>query len=92
MAGFLDYDHPQTGKPYLLIINQAIHLDHLEHHLMCPMQYRTNGININEIPKYQSKAPDESTHNLQVEYLSDEEGGILTTPFQLSRVKSYSPV
>ena len=58
VAGFLDYDHPQTGKPYLLIINQAIHLDHLEHHLMCPMQYRTNGININEIPKYQSKAPD----------------------------------
>ena len=29
---FLDYDHPQTGKPYFMVINKSIHLDHLEHH------------------------------------------------------------
>ena len=37
VTGVLTYDHPQTGKPYFLVINQDIHLDHLEHHLMCPM-------------------------------------------------------
>ena len=68
----LAYDHPQNGKPYLLVINQAIHMDHLEHHLMCPMQCKANGFNINDTPKYQSKAPDESTHNLQVEDTYDE--------------------
>ena len=34
----LAYDHPHNGKPYLLVINQDIHLDHLEHNLMCLMQ------------------------------------------------------
>ena len=47
MTGVLDYDHPQTSKPYFMVINKAIHLDHLEHHLMCPMQYRMNGIKTN---------------------------------------------
>ena len=68
----LYYNHPQTSKTYLLVINKAIHLDNLERHLMCPIQCRTNGININYAPKYQSKAPDESTRGFQVEYLPDE--------------------
>ena len=63
----LDYDHPKTVKTFFLVINQAIHLDHLDHHLMCPMQCRTNGIKINETPKYQIKAPDKSIHAFQVE-------------------------
>ena len=37
VTGVLAYYHPQTDKPYLLSINQAIHLNHLGHHLMCPM-------------------------------------------------------
>ena len=37
VTGVLAYDHPQTGKLYLLVTNQAINLDHLEHHSMCPM-------------------------------------------------------
>ena len=92
VTGVLAYDRPQTGKTYLLFINQDIHLDHMDHHLMCPMQCRTNGIKMNETPNYQSKAPDESTHVLQVEDPSDEEGGILTITLQLSGVTSYFPV
>ena len=84
VTGVLAYDHPHNGKPYLLVISQAIHLDHLEHHLMCPTQCKTNEIKINEIPKYQSKAPDKSTHSLQMGDPYDEEGGMLTIPFQLS--------
>ena len=67
VTGVLSYDHPHTGNPYFMVVNQAIYLEHLEHHLMSPMQCRTNGININETPKYHSKAPDESTYALQVE-------------------------
>ena len=59
---------------------------------MCPMHCRTTGIKINETPKYQSKAPDESTHYLQVEYPYDDEGGILIIPLQLSGVTIYFPV
>ena len=71
VTGVLAYDCPKTGKPYLVVINQAICMDHLEHHLMCTMQCRMNGIKTNQTPKYHSKAPDESTHDFQVEYLSD---------------------
>ena len=92
MKFVLAYDHPQTSKPYLLVINQATHFDHLEHHLMCPMQFRTNGININDTPNYLSKSPYESTNALKVEDMSDEEGGMITTPFQLSGVTSKFPV
>ena len=67
VTGVLDYDHPQTSKLYLLVINQAIHLYHLGHHLMCPMQRRTNGIKYNETTKYQIKEAEKSTHALQVE-------------------------
>ncbi len=34
----LAYDDPMTGKVYHLVINQAIHIPHLDHHLLCPMQ------------------------------------------------------
>ena len=86
---FFSYDKPQTSKPYLLVINQDIQLDHLEHHLMCPMQCRTNGIKINETPKYQIKATYESTHAFQLEYPPYEEVGMHTIPFQLIGFTSY---
>jgi hypothetical protein len=34
----LAYDDPQTKEVYHLVINQAIHTPHLDHHLLCPMQ------------------------------------------------------
>ena len=68
----LYYYHPHTGKTYLLVINQEIHFYNLEHHLMCTMKCRTNGIRITETPKYQSKAQYESTHAFLVEDLSSE--------------------
>ncbi len=33
----LAYDDPVTSKVYHLVINQAIHIPHLDHHLLCPM-------------------------------------------------------
>ena len=92
VTSVLANDLPWASNSYLLVINKSIHLDHLEHHFMCPMQCKTNGININETPKYQSKAPDESAHAFQVEYSSDEDGGMLSIPFQLIGFKRYFPV
>ena len=71
MTSVLAYDHSQTGKPYLMVINKDIHLDNYGHDLMCPMRFRTNGIKINETSKFHSKAKDESTHDLQLEDPSD---------------------
>jgi hypothetical protein len=34
VSGGLAYDDPQTGKVYHLVINQAIHILHLDHHLL----------------------------------------------------------
>ncbi len=34
----LTYDDPVTSKVYHLVINQAIHTPHPDHHLLCPMQ------------------------------------------------------
>ncbi len=38
VSGVLAYDDPVTGVVYHLVINQAIHIPHLDHHLLCPMQ------------------------------------------------------
>ncbi len=40
----LAYDDPVTGKVYHLLINQAIHTPHLNHHILCPMQCRVNDV------------------------------------------------
>jgi hypothetical protein len=34
----LAYDDPVTGEVNHLVINQAIHIPHLDHRLLCPMQ------------------------------------------------------
>ncbi len=38
VSGALAYDDPMTNKVYHLVINQAIHIPHLDRHLFCPMQ------------------------------------------------------
>jgi hypothetical protein len=34
----LAYDDSVTGKVYHLVINQTIHVPHLDHYLLCPLQ------------------------------------------------------
>ncbi len=38
VSGVLAYDDPVTGKVCHLVLNQAINIPHLNHHLLCPMQ------------------------------------------------------
>ncbi len=38
VSGALAYNHPISGETYHLIVNQAIHIPYLDHHLLCPIQ------------------------------------------------------
>ena len=43
------YQDPQSGQKFTLIINQAICIEGLVNHLLCPMQCHLNGVQINDI-------------------------------------------
>jgi hypothetical protein len=54
VSGVVAYDDPQTGRMLHLITNQAIHIPHPDHHLLCPMQCRVNDMTVNDLPKFLS--------------------------------------
>jgi hypothetical protein len=64
VSGVVAYDDPQTERMLHLIINQAIHIPHLDHHLLCPMQCRVNDVTVNNLPKFLAADPTEQTHAL----------------------------
>jgi hypothetical protein len=64
MSGVVSYDDPQTGRTLHLIINQAIHIPHLDHHLLCPMQCRVNDVIVDDLPKFLATDPTDQTHAL----------------------------
>ncbi len=64
VSGVVAYDDPQTRRMLHLIINQAIHIPHLDHHLLCPMQCRMNDVIINDLPKFMAANPTDQTHAL----------------------------
>ncbi len=64
VSGVVAYDDPQTGRMLHLIINQAIYIPHLDHHLLCPIQCRVNDVTINDLPKFLAADPINQTHAL----------------------------
>ena len=66
VSGALAYDHPQTGEVLLLVLHQAIHIPHLDHHLLCPMQCRVNDVTVGETPKFMVANPTDETHALTI--------------------------
>jgi hypothetical protein len=60
------YDNPQTERMLHLIINQAIHIPHLDHHLLCPIQCRVNDVTVNNLPKFLAANPTDQTHALTI--------------------------
>ncbi len=52
VSGVLAYDDPVTGEVYHLVINQAIHIPHLDHHLIFPMQCQVNDVVVDNTPKF----------------------------------------
>ena len=66
VSGVVAYDDPQSGRTLHLIIHQAIHIPHLDHHLLCPMQCRVNDVIVNDLPKFLASDPTDQTHALTI--------------------------
>ena len=66
VSGVVTYDDPQTGRTLHLIIIQAIHIPHLDYHLLCPMQCRVNDVTVNDLPKFLVANPTDPMHALTI--------------------------
>jgi hypothetical protein len=66
VSGMLAYDHPISGETNHLVVNQAIHIPHLDHHLLYPMQCRVNDVII-KTPKFLAQNLTEQTHALTIQ-------------------------
>jgi hypothetical protein len=66
ISGALAYDGPVTSEAYHLVINQAIHIPHLDHHLLCPMQCRVNDVIVDGTPMFLTSDPTDHTHALTI--------------------------
>jgi hypothetical protein len=66
VSGALAYDDMVTGEVYHLVINQAIHIPHLDHHLLCPMQCQVNDVIVNNTPKFLTSDPTDHMHALTI--------------------------
>ena len=46
------WDHPETGQPYILLMNQALYFgDRVGTTLICPNQLRANGLRVDDVPQ-----------------------------------------
>ena len=62
ISGAVVYTHPFTGVRYHLIIYQAIHMPDLDHHLLCPMKCRANGVAVNKYLRMYCPEPTQESH------------------------------
>ena len=62
-VGFQD---PQSGQKFILTINQAICIDGLEKHLICPMQCCLNGVHTSKVPKFLAESPRVTTNDVEL--------------------------
>jgi hypothetical protein len=51
VSGALAYDDPITGEVLLLVIHQAIYIEEITNHLLCPMQLCMNNITLSFAPR-----------------------------------------
>jgi hypothetical protein len=66
VSGVIAYNDPVTGKVFYLLINQAIHIPHLDHHLLCPMQCHVNDVIVDNLQKNLAADPTDKTHALTI--------------------------
>ena len=64
--GVIAHDNPVTGKVLHLVINQAIHIPHPDHHLLCPMQCGVNDVIVDNLPTFLSTDPTDKMHALTI--------------------------
>jgi len=66
VSGVVAYDDPRMGRTLHLVIHQAIHIPHLDHHRLCPMQCCVNDVIVNDLPKFLASDPTDQTHALTI--------------------------
>ena len=65
VSALIAYDDPSSGAPILLVMNQAVYFDTLEHNLLCPMQLQHHSIIVNDHPKHVTCQPTVDDHCIQ---------------------------
>jgi hypothetical protein len=83
VSGALAYNDPTTGEVIMLVIHQAIYIEELTNHLLCPMQLRMNDLSINEEPKFCLANPTDDTHAITIKHED------IRIPLSLNGVTSY---
>ena len=83
------YNHPQSRQLYILIFHQCIHVENLDHHLLCSMQCQINSVDVNETPNFLLKIPTDTSHALVVD---DTDGMVpMIVSLSITNVTSYFP-
>ena len=85
--GVVAYDHQVTGQAYMLVFLHAIYLESMDNHLICPMQCRVSGVEINYTPNIFVKNPTERSHAIVVDDPLAPDNS-LVIPLQLEGVTS----
>ena len=67
ISGSVAYNQPQSGKVHIFIFHRCIHFDHLDHHLLCPMQCQMNNVEVNEMPKFLLVLTIDTSHAIVVD-------------------------
>ncbi len=62
----IKYTWRNTGNPVVLLINQVILVPDVDHCLLCPMQCRINGVEINEAPRFLTSYLTTSSHSINL--------------------------
>ncbi|EJK61092.1 hypothetical protein THAOC_18471, partial [Thalassiosira oceanica] len=88
VSGVVVWDRPSDGATFLLIFHQAIYCPDLEHHLICPLQLRQNGVTVNETQKQFVNDPKPSDHAIICE---SEEGETALISLEMHGSVSYFP-
>ena len=90
VSDVMAYMDPITGSTYHLVINQAIQIPHLYHHLLCLIQCLVNGVTINDTPKFLTNEPTPQAHYIVINIKDpDAENYNLILPLGLKGVTSY---
>ena len=79
------YENPYTGKLIICIAQNALYVPTMNHNLVPPFILREAGVEVNEVPKFHVKNPNEEHHSL---YWEDADVRI---PMSLHGTFSYFP-
>jgi len=87
VKGATAYTDSETGKTYILVINEALYLgDTMSTSYLNPNQLRHHGLVVNDVPKHLSINPDDDAHSIFIPAAN------LRIPLHLKGIISYIPI